>query len=62
MGACGAKTCESLIMSIFRSEGVDLKEVTGFSKRPLFVEVPLGAFAGAQCRPAEEERTSWSGF
>jgi bacterioferritin-associated ferredoxin len=62
MGACGAKTCESLILSIFRSEGVDLKEVTGFSKRPLFVEVPLGIFAGAQCRTAEEEKTSWSGF
>ncbi|MEI7529356.1 MAG: FAD-dependent oxidoreductase [Elusimicrobiota bacterium] len=62
MGACGAKTCESLIMSVFRSEGVDLKEITGFSKRPLFVEVPLGAFAGAQCREAEEEKTSWSGF
>ncbi|OGS08762.1 MAG: sulfurtransferase [Elusimicrobia bacterium RIFOXYA12_FULL_51_18] len=62
MGACGAKTCENLILSIFRSEGVDLKEVTGFSKRPLFVEVPLGIFAGAQCRTAEEEKTSWSGF
>jgi len=62
MGACGAKTCESLILSIFRSEGVDLKEVTGFSKRPLFIEVPLGTFAGAQCRTGEEEKTSWSGF
>jgi NADPH-dependent 2,4-dienoyl-CoA reductase/sulfur reductase-like enzyme/Fe-S-cluster-containing hydrogenase component 2/bacterioferritin-associated ferredoxin len=62
MGSCGAKTCESVIMSVFRSEGVDLKEVTGFSKRPLFVEVPLGAFCGVKCRTAREEKTSWSGF
>ena len=62
MGACGAKTCESLILSIFRSEGVDLKDVTGFSKRPLFVEVPLGAFANVKCRTEAEEKASWSGF
>ncbi len=62
MGACGAKTCESLILSIFRSEGVDLKDVTGFTKRPLFVEVPLGAFTNVKCRTEAEDKASWSGF
>lgn len=46
MGACGAKTCQSLIQRIFREEGVPLNQVTDFTKRPLFIEVPLGAFAG----------------
>lgn len=62
MGACGAKTCESLILSVFRSEGVDLKEVTGFSRRPLFVEAPLGAFTNAKCRTEAGDTASWSGF
>ena len=46
MGACGAKTCPSLITRIFREEGVSIQEVTPFSQRPIFMEVPLGAFAG----------------
>jgi NADPH-dependent 2,4-dienoyl-CoA reductase/sulfur reductase-like enzyme/bacterioferritin-associated ferredoxin len=46
MGACGGRTCSSLINRIFREEGIDLSEVTPQSKRPLFVEVPLGTFAG----------------
>jgi NAD(P)H-nitrite reductase large subunit len=46
MGACGGKTCRELIYRIFREEGVDLKEVTGFNERPFFSEVPLSAFAG----------------
>ncbi|MBU2572466.1 MAG: (2Fe-2S)-binding protein, partial [Elusimicrobia bacterium] len=62
MGACGAKTCESLILSVFKSEGVDLKEVTGFSKRPLFLEAPLGTFSNAECEAEPGEKTSWSGF
>lgn len=47
MGACGGKTCSALIARIFREEGVPLEEVTPGTPRPLFVEVPLGAFAGA---------------
>ena len=62
MGACGAKTCESLILSIFKSEGVDFKNITGFSRRPLFVEAPLGAFTNVKCRIETEEKASWSGF
>ncbi len=46
MGACGAKTCNSLIHRIFREEGLSRTEITDQTKRPLFVEVPLGVFAG----------------
>jgi len=62
MGACGAKTCSSMLLNIYRSEGVDLKEVTAFTKRPLFVEAPLGVFSGVKCTTEAEEKTSWSGF
>ncbi len=46
MGACGAKTCTNLIYRIFREEGLTKAEVTDQTKRPLFIEVPLGIFAG----------------
>ena len=46
MGACGGKTCPSLIARLFREEGVPPDQVTPLTQRPLFVEVPLGAFAG----------------
>jgi len=62
MGACGSKTCAALIAGIYRSEGVDLKEVTGLTQRPLFAEVPLGTFSNTRCRSKEEEKASWSGF
>lgn len=48
MGACGSKTCSSLIKRLFREEGVPLSEVREGTRRPLFVEVPLGVFAGMQ--------------
>jgi sarcosine oxidase, subunit alpha len=48
MGACGGKTCAALIHRLFREEGVPLDEVEENTKRPLFVEVPLGVFAGAE--------------
>ena len=48
MGACGGKTCTSLIERIFREEGVPLPEVEGPVKRPLYIEVPFRAFAGAK--------------
>jgi sarcosine oxidase subunit alpha len=57
MGACGGKTCRDLILKLFREEGVDLREVTPFVERPLEIEVPLEAFAGAvdrgKCRGPE---------
>ena len=46
MGACGGKSCDTLIRSIFRQEGVVPGKITPGTKRPLFVEVPLGTLAG----------------
>ncbi|MHA2007790.1 MAG: FAD-dependent oxidoreductase [Promethearchaeota archaeon] len=46
MGSCGAKTCTPLIHQIFREEGIKIEEITPGTKRPLFVEVPMGLFAG----------------
>ncbi|MBE9508677.1 MAG: FAD-dependent oxidoreductase [Chloroflexi bacterium] len=56
MGACGAKTCTNLIKRLFREEGIPLAQVTENIRRPLFVEVPLGVFAGVATGegPAEE--------
>jgi len=48
MGACGGKTCGSLIKRAFRELGVPMSEVTENVARPLFVEVPLGVLAGAK--------------
>jgi len=45
MGACGYKTCENLILQMFKEEGISLKEVTLNTIRPVFVEAPLGVFA-----------------
>jgi NADPH-dependent 2,4-dienoyl-CoA reductase/sulfur reductase-like enzyme/ferredoxin len=46
MGACGAKTCTDLIHRLFRDEGIPKAEIVDQTARPLFVEVPMGAFAG----------------
>jgi len=46
MGACGAKTCESLIERILYEEGLTKTDITKGTKRPLFIEVPLRVFAG----------------
>lgn len=48
MGACGGKTCGSLIKRAFRELGVPMSEVTEGTIRPLFVEVPLGVLAGVK--------------
>lgn len=45
MGACGSKTCENLILQIFKEEEVPLEEVTLNTMRPVFVEAPLGVFS-----------------
>ena len=52
MGSCGAKTCTPLIHRLFREEGVPENEIVDQLQRPLFMEVPLGTFAG--CRDGEE--------
>ncbi len=48
MGSCGSKICRTMIHRIFRDEGIDLKEVTDRTDRPLFVEVPFGTLAGVK--------------
>jgi len=55
MGACGGKTCTTLIERLFREEGIELKSIEENTQRPLFMEVPLGAFAGVSAgeRPSE---------
>lgn len=45
MGPCGSKTCDNLIKQVFREEGIPLAEVEANTRRPLFVEVPMGKFA-----------------
>ncbi|MFH1932035.1 MAG: hypothetical protein ABIN18_10665, partial [Pseudomonadota bacterium] len=45
MGACGSKTCENLILQMFKEEGAPLEEVTLNTMRPVFVEAPLGVFS-----------------
>ncbi len=45
MGACGGKTCTPLIEQIFREEGISIESITSGTKRPLFIEVPMGIFA-----------------
>jgi len=44
MGACGGKTCNELIMRIFKELGINPKEVEPFVDRPFTQEVPLKAF------------------
>lgn len=44
-GACGGKTCRTIIESLIRAEGIPMEEITGFTERPLFAEVELGFFA-----------------
>lgn len=48
MGACGGKTCSSLIKRAFRELGIPISEVTENVLRPLFVEVPFGILAGIE--------------
>ncbi|NVM26372.1 MAG: FAD-dependent oxidoreductase [Desulfobacterales bacterium] len=47
MGACGSKTCENLILQLFKEQGVPPEEVTLSTIRPLFAEAPLGVFSNS---------------
>jgi len=47
MGACGGKTCQDLILRLFRECGVPVEQITENVPRPLFVEVSLGVFANS---------------
>lgn len=53
MGACGGKTCPSLIMRLFKEEGIPAAEVIPLVQRPLFIEAPLGLFDGDPNRLTE---------
>ena len=57
MGACGAKTCTPIIKRIFREEGVPADDFVESTQRPVFVEVPLGVFAGVSEGKPQEEAT-----
>jgi sarcosine oxidase subunit alpha len=56
MGSCGAKTCTPLIHRLFREEGVPESDIVDQPKRPLFVEVPLGIFAGQAGKDESHDR------
>lgn len=47
MGPCGAKTCETLIKGVLREEGIPVENVVPNTKRPVFIEVALDKFPGA---------------
>lgn len=51
MGACGSKTCSALINRLFREEGIPEEEIVLGTRRPLFIETPLGVFAGVSDDP-----------
>jgi NAD(P)H-nitrite reductase large subunit len=55
MGACGAKTCNMMIHRLFQEQGIPMGQVEDHTKRPIFIEVPLGVFAGAHSQEDEEE-------
>jgi len=55
MGPCGAKTCTPLIHRLFREEGVPESEIIDQTKRPLFIEVPMGLLAGLETVNQERE-------
>ncbi len=54
MGACGSKTCSGLIHRLLLDEGIDPSKVKAQTKRPIFMEVPLGVFAGL---PSREDKS-----
>jgi sarcosine oxidase subunit alpha len=55
MGSCGAKTCNTMIHRLFHEQGVPMGEIADHTKRPIFVEVPLGIFAGVHTESEGEE-------
>ncbi len=44
LGGCNGKTCNDLILRLYREEGIPLSEVTMPTHRPLVAEVHLGDF------------------
>lgn len=54
MGACGGKTCLSLIKKIFREEGIPIDEVTEPTQRPVFVELSIETLANNHQKGIEQ--------
>jgi NADPH-dependent 2,4-dienoyl-CoA reductase/sulfur reductase-like enzyme/Fe-S-cluster-containing hydrogenase component 2 len=50
MGACGGKTCSTLILQLFREIGIPEAEVIPHTIRPLVIETPIGILAGKSSR------------
>ncbi|MCL1827113.1 MAG: (2Fe-2S)-binding protein, partial [Candidatus Cloacimonetes bacterium] len=48
MGACGAKTCDTLLKQLLKQESICTDDITNNTNRPVFVEVPLEKFAVSQ--------------
>ena len=46
MGPCGGKTCQELVMRVFREAGASPEEIEAHVERPFTQEVPLSAFLG----------------
>lgn len=55
MGACGGKTCESLIIQIMKEEGIAQPEIIPLSKRPLALEVSLQSFLEPNANGSEPD-------
>jgi bacterioferritin-associated ferredoxin len=50
MGACGGKTCSTLILQLFKDMGIPEAEVIPHTIRPLVIETPIGILAGKSSR------------
>lgn len=61
MGSCGSKTCSTLLIAVMKSEGVKIEEITELTKRPLFIEIELEAFAGLN-KKEEDVKNNFSNF
>lgn len=48
MGSCGGKTCSVLLPRVFAQAGVDWKEVSPATRRPLSVEIPMWAIVNEE--------------
>ncbi len=57
MGPCGAKSCDNLIKQLLRQEGISLDRIEPNTRRPVFVEVPLGKFADGKINSHKGSKT-----
>ncbi|MCK5106629.1 MAG: (2Fe-2S)-binding protein, partial [Elusimicrobiales bacterium] len=62
MGACGGKTCSSIIMAIVRSEGINPEEIKDFTQRPLFIEASFGSLCNYKTADKSSGNGGWSDF